>query len=694
MSVDQQHQPVLLSPQHSIDPEKYIIDDSHNSYIYLDPQDISDDEEDSDEPAAAPSPYQPSENHNVPLSRQLSALSAADAVSIVGGKSIEAVYKEQHQADTTHPIANSLKSSSQQKFRVTDSTFEDENIKKYDTSQKVFSFSLPLGGLSNLTTNLLKPFQNLKLEPRSGETIPNLDREIQLKLARQQSISTVDDAHFFRDVKGTDDGHFRAVKSTLTNNLNEIFPDFIKREEKLERWESIYDRIEGNIVIMGGYRGSILRDSKTGKRLWIPLKAGFNLRKIDLLLGPNKSDELEAEKKIYPDGMLTNIGPIDISKKLIKKLQANPKVNMKEFGYDWRLGGDYVSKKLEEFLQKIYEETGKPTLVIAHSMGGLICHGTLQRNPKLFRSIVYVGCPSECLNILGPIRFGDSVMFSDKILTYETNFMMRSSFIFLPLSGRVFYNKEKKEYYDIDYFNADNWVEYNLNPLVSKSRKLAEQSGAMRRTSSNDSAIFFPTINQIGLRLNKIYRSKTTMSITRSLDFPSSSLSFFQSNDELDKYSFTFTQAYEYLKQTLAETKEYLLSLEHQPKLAAEYPPMAIVYGNTVPSVRGSSVRSREDIKNGNYYEFFYGHGDGVVHQRWLMPERKGFTPYDSDTGEGEIVGKFPSPAGHVNLMTDFKAMGQALDAVFEAEKIWEAKKLRQRRRMREVVTSVKGMTL
>ncbi|EGW33844.1 uncharacterized protein SPAPADRAFT_147975 [Spathaspora passalidarum NRRL Y-27907] len=672
--------PELLSPQHSIDPEKFLIDDLHNSNIYLDPQDISDDS-DEQEP---PSPYHPDEDDHTPLSRQMSGMSTTEAASIVGGKSIETVYKEQHQADASHPIANNMKASSEQRFKASDSTFEDDNIKKYDTSQKVFSFSLPLGGLSNLTTSLFKPFQSLKLDLHNDERA-NLEREIELKLARQQSISTVDEAKYFRDFKGTDRGRFRAVKSSLTNNLNEILPDFIKREEQ-EPWESIYDRIEGNIVIMGGYRGSILRDAKTKKRLWIPLKAGFNLRKIDLLLGPNKSDELEAEKKIYPDGMLTNIGPIDISKKLIKKLQANPKVNLKEFGYDWRLGGDYVSKKLEEFLQKIYDETGKPTLVIAHSMGGLMVTGTVQRNPKLFRSVIYVGSPSECLNILGPIRFGDSVMFSDKILTYETNFMMRSSFIFLPLSGNVFYNKETKEPYNIDYFNADNWVEYNLNPLVAKSRKIAEEMGSMKRTSSNDSSLFFPAINQIGIRLNRMYRSKTTSTFlhTGELNSTPIAISHSQSTENTVKYSFTFSEAYEYLKRTLAETKEYLLSLDYRPELAAEYPPMAIVYGNSIPSVRGSSVRSRQDIKDGNYYEFFYGHGDGVVHQRWLMPERKGFAHYDPATGEGEIVGKFASPAGHVNLMTDFKAMGQALDAVFEAEKVWAIKKLRSRRVMKE----------
>ena len=85
--------------------------------------------------------------------------------------------------------------------------------------------------------------------------------------------------------------------------------------------------------------------------------------------------------------------------------------------------------------------------------------------------------------------------------------------------------------------------------------------------------------------------------------------------------------------------------------------------------MRGSTVRDIDnDIKEGNYYEFYYGHGDGVIHQKWLMPENKGFQFYDEETGEGEIVGKFSSSCGHVNLMTDFKAMGYALSAVRQDE--------------------------
>ena len=683
------------------------------------------------------------------LSRRLTK---SDAESLVGGDSIKDVHDE-YEADKNraHPTADPDQPTEDQEVKIGDHTFTDNKMKQYNPQQKVFSFSLPFGGgFSSLRENLTRHLSLLKKidvpfvgHENDHKIDEELHRKVEQRLQRQQSISTIDEENYFKGFKGVDGGRSEAVRHAITSNLTELIPH--KNKKELADYETIYDRIDGNIVIMGGYRGSILRDAKTHKRVWIPLKAGFNLRKINLLLGPNKEDELNAEDKIYPDGILSHIGPIDICRKLIKKLDANPKVNMQEFGYDWRLSGDYVSQKLERFLAKIYQETGKPTLVIAHSMGGLMVHGAVQRNPKLFRSVVYVGSPSECLNILGPIRFGDSVLLSDKILTFETNFMMRSSFIFLPLSGETFYNYKTKEKYKIDFFNPESWIEYNLNPLVSekrkleaeaKSKKLKDKDNLVGRTlsmsslgstkspsppSSVTSSSTFPSINLISSKFSKMYRSsslkksKTSADSAASVPISSSSSSSTppppsskgttasepqppaattsvpgvdstgnQSTPHPDHYSFTFAEAYRYLSETLESTKKYILSLEHDPKLAAEYPPMAIVYGNKIPSVRGSLVRLRQDIKDGNYYEFFYGHGDGVIHQKWLMPEKKGFTFYDKHTGTGEIVGKFASDAAHVGLITDFDTMGKALNAVFEAEKCWEQKKLKQKRMMNQ----------
>lgn len=600
-----------------------------------------------------------------------------DANSFVGGQSV-----------SKHPEADHEKTASKQ-----DGGYHNH---------KVFSFSLPFGGgLSMPSIPSMPSMPSMPSIPRMGLKLPfsNKDPEtenIRLRLERQESLSTIDEAKYFANTKGTDDVRFRAMKHLIREGISEILPDFIKKEKS---YESVFNEIDGPIVIMGGYRGSILRDAKTGKRVWIPLKAGLNLRKINLLLGPTVEDELRATDLIYPDGVLKNVGPFDICKRLIKKLDNNPKTTVKEFGYDWRLSLSITSDQLIELLEELYGETKKQVIVIAHSMGGLVAHGALQKRPDLFRGIVYVGCPSECLNILGPIRYGDSVMFSDRILTFETNFMMRSSFAFLPLNGRVFSNKDTGEFYDLDYFDPDTWVEYNLNPLVSSTRKLIEEakmSADSEETMTTvedlkiedspkqpDSNGLRSPVESISSRIKLISPSinrKSKTSLLTNLQMQKRhrtgrSSPALSTEDEIwtdYNFSFSFAEAYEYLKTTLKLTKEYLLGLEYKEELKHKYPPLAVVYGDTVPSVRGSNVRSPQDIKDGNYYEFFYGHGDGVVHSKWLMPENKGFKHYDSETGEGHIVGKFASNAGHVDLMTDIKVMAEALDAILEAEKNWK----------------------
>lgn len=536
---------------------------------------------------------------------------------------------------------------------------------------KVFSFSLPFGGLSLLRTGLKFPSLpfGLKEDPEV--------EELRLKLQRHNTLTTVEELRVFAKVRGLEDVRLKAVKNSIRDNLHEILPDFVHRRKD----ELVFADIDGPIVVMGGYRGLILRDAHTGKRVWIPLKAGFHLRKIDLLLGPTREDELKARDTIYPDGMLKNIGPIDLCKRFIKKLDLYPGNTVREFGYDWRLSLDITRDELIEFLEALREETGKTPLVIAHSMGGLVAHGAVQKRPELFRGLIYAGVPSECLNILGPVRYGDSVLFSDKILTFESNFMMRLSFYFLPLSGRVFGNREKNEWYDLDYMDPETWVKYNLNPLVAERRREEELLGKEKFVVDDHS---LSTISVLSGRLGKllsgsILRNKPAILTNDQMqkkfrsERGSTPTSPPPEEDPLATFPYfiTFSEAYDYLCDLLKRAKAYMLGLEYDPELKHRYPPMAVVYGDSVPSVRGSNVRGYQDIRDGHYYEFFYGPGDGVVNCRWLMPERKGFQMHDSKSGEGHIVGRFPTSMGHVNILTDLKAMEKAVGLILEAEKTW-----------------------
>lgn len=602
-----------------------------------------------------------------PLNRQFTA---EDARSLVGGDSVSL------EIDGTSGTSDSI----------------DANA----VLGKVFLFSLPFGGFSGLVSGLKFPSFPFINKYENEEVEQELAR-IKYRLSRQLSVTTIEEARHFSNVKGLPNDHTRAIKTSLIENISDLVPDFIMKNKAPH--DLIYDELDGPILVMGGYRGSVLRETGTGKRVWAPIKAGLNLSNVNLLLGPEREDEIKATDNIYPDGMLKNVGPFDICKRFVKRLH-NGKTTVRDFGYDWRQSLDLSRDKLIIALEELYEETGRRTIVIAHSMGGLVAHGAMQLRPDLFRGLIYVGVPSECLNIIGPIRYGDSVMFSDRILTFETNFMMRSSFAFLPLSGRVFRNKETGEQYDLDFFDPATWVEYNLNPLVAEFRKKNEEDIITEEEKSQEpekcltrsfsptplsysgSSSSFSKIS-IGSAIKKIPskvipKSKPTavtneMMIKRHNSKKSASISDKLMKHWADyKFSLSFSEAYDYLSQTLKRTKEYVLGLNYKEELSSKYPPLAVVYGNKIPSVRGSYVSSREDIKDGKYYEFFYGAGDGVIHHRWLMPQDKGFDFYDSRTGSGHIVGKFSTSRGHVDLMTDLETMADALSAIVEADKVWK----------------------
>ncbi|KAG0690063.1 hypothetical protein C6P40_003889 [Pichia californica] len=474
----------------------------------------------------------------------------------------------------------------------------------------------------------------------------------------------------------------------------------------------IFDELDGDILIIGGYRGSILRDSKTHRRTWIPvLKAGLNIRKINLVLGPKDEDELRelnardiifnnkdsikpTDKdypNIYPDGMLTHIGPVDISRRLIKKLNSNPKVNVKDWGYDWRLSPELISKQLHEELKKIVskQKVKKGVLIISHSMGGIITHGAMVIDPSLIRGIVYAGTPMPCANILGPLRFSDSILLSKDILTHEANFFMRSSFVFVPPSwggedengkggGMTLYRDLRTgKRIKIDFWDEKNWVIYNLSPLVSSVRlKHDIKNGIINLNNLND--------NNLKNEIKKFLKIKIN---------PDTELIVLDEISRLHEPIVSWIDSYQYLSRTLKRTKKFLKSLERNDNI--KYPPMSQIFSNAVPSVKYSLVDGEEGIKRGEYYRFFYGPGDGVVYQGWNFPRERGRKRLEGpdkcgkgsidkvsnipdwrgrEYGFGEkyafdLCGRFRATTGHIGLLGDLDLVGQAIDAILVEER-------------------------
>jgi len=238
--------------------------------------------------------------------------------------------------------------------------------------------------------------------------------------------------------------------------------------------------LKGDVVILGGYRGSILRSAESPHhQLWVPIKVGLNLRKVNLEVPLHSNADEEMEDSIIPGGMLCHIGPVDISRRLLKRLRASKNardgtLRVWDYGYDWRLNPHLLSRQLTKFLEDLQciapelPVAQRGATILAHSCGGLITRHAINARPELVNGVLYAGVPQTSVNILGPLRNGDEVLISSKVLTAQVNFSMRTTFLMLPLDGSCFLNRETKERYHVDFFDPRTWEEYRLSPCIAR----------------------------------------------------------------------------------------------------------------------------------------------------------------------------------------------------------------------------------
>nr|POE86416.1 uncharacterized protein CFP56_46600 [Quercus suber] len=467
---------------------------------------------------------------------------------------------------------------------------------------------------------------------------------------------------------------------------------------------SAMDHLEGDLVILGGYRGSILRSAEPPHRqVWVPVKVGLNLRKVDLEVGLDEQDDERATQKIIPGGMLTHIGPVDISRRLFKRLRGcdnarSGRLRVHDYGYDWRLDPLYLSKRLIRYLENLpcnqlnVPKDRRGATVIAHSLGGLITRHAVNQRPDLFRGVVYAGVPHNCINILGPLRNGDDVLLSSRVLTAQVNFTIRTSFALLPLDGRCFFDKNTKEEYRVDFFDPKTWIEYRLSPCVARPLppliSQPKPSGISGYVSSMASVLpSFPG-RKSSLRSESPSRASPMQPLTPRSESGVESNPFSPdmhtsdsvvANNNMDQSAFgakgrnqttdtstsvstavsiPFPQAFAYLARTLASVKRFKEELAHVPAHTSTnvYPPIAVIYGKSTPTVFGAKVDGREGIKHADAYdELAFASGDGVVLARAAM------VPDGYSTVKGGVVS---SERGHVTLLGDLEAVGKSLNAV------------------------------
>lgn len=469
--------------------------------------------------------------------------------------------------------------------------------------------------------------------------------------------------------------------------------------------------LEGDLVVLGGYRGSILRSAEPPHRqLWVPIKVGLNLRKVDLEVPFEPEADERMDETIIPSGMLQHIGPVDISKRLFKRLRATDnaksgKLRVHDYGYDWRLSPHYLSRRLIAFLEALpcnhpsVPREKRGAIVVAHSLGGLIMRHAINQRPDLVAGVVYAGVPQRCINILGPFRNGDDVLFSSRVLTAQVNFSIRTSYALLPLDGKCFINKHTKEEYPVDFFDPKTWTDCRLSPCLAPalprpegpkdsnlsvsgllnamsqalptfpSRKFSISKGSQANNSGPNSSAGDAVRGAADVARNaadKVAEGGAEsagmgpqMAQGQQSPTPQASLE----PNPATAVTIPYDKAVEYLTRTLAEVKRFKQELDHIPAHTESnsYPPIALIYGKTTPTVYGAKVESREAIPRADCYdELAFASGDGVVLARAAM------VPEGYSVVRGGVVS---SDRGHITLLGDLEAVGRCLHAVIYARR-------------------------
>lgn len=467
---------------------------------------------------------------------------------------------------------------------------------------------------------------------------------------------------------------------------------------RIKELDLAMENLTGDIVIMGGYRGSILRSTKSNRQVWAPVKVGLNIRKVDLAVGLEREDEERMHETIYPAGMLQGIGPVDISKRLFKRLSEcensrNGTLRVWDYGYDWRLSPALLARKLTTFLEKLpsnqpnkdgSRKLNGGALVIAHSLGGLITRHVVNHRPELFSGVVYAGVPQSCINILGPLRNGDAVLLSSRVLTAQVNFTLRTSFVLLPEDGSCFVDIRTRERYPMDFFDINTWIKYRLSPCIDPPLPpRLPPSGLLSGLQLSGSMLSIPlpggkktpptlSSSSSSTDISGKHDSKTTrladafremdMGTDRTLAPQMGNKPMSTTRAHSTSVSMAVTiprdKAIVYLTRVLAETKKFKKELHFKPELSAanKYPPLALIYGKNIPTCCGAKVDGLEGIPCSDVYDnLAFAAGDGVtLAKEAMLPEG-----YRVAYG-----GRIRSDRGHVTLLGDLNAVGKAIQAV------------------------------
>lgn len=446
--------------------------------------------------------------------------------------------------------------------------------------------------------------------------------------------------------------------------------------------------LRGNVVILGGFRGSVLQQTnskgKAPRVLWPNVHEAIFKRDTDpdlaMLLSADEayggseytggesrmvdlSNGIESGSMLDRIGVSNSLPPVlDLGFSLGRRLEQLNKrrkndpdswVQVEQWGYDFRADLEETTDELLKFLTKLKASArdGQGATVFAHSMGGLVLLNAISKaeDLSLFKQVVFFGTPFQgCPGIFSPFRYGDGFFRQVNLCNPYTSSSWPSSFYLLPHRSSFFTPDGKP--IELDLSNIKTWDKYGLSPLaagVSDSCERGLTGPATRRPSTlveglhprlQDSVGMSPAPRNTGKK-RKVEQERT------------------KSSEALHPSNATPEMIRAHFERCIKRIESFRARLKTSHVPGKKYPPMAIVAANRVRTVKGTMISESKPEKfvEEGYKSLVFDWGDGVI----LWESAVGIPG-----GWGKEVTKVvESKFGHMTLLADHESIDEALKA-------------------------------
>ncbi len=248
----------------------------------------------------------------------------------------------------------------------------------------------------------------------------------------------------------------------------------------LPRYRRNVDRAGPPLVFIHGIKGSRLV-GVDGKARWLTASAALGLSTPELRLPLTWNGDRQAEDHLVAT---EPIASVDIIPGLLGSQIYGPWLKQAEglgrpfyaFAYDWRRDNLENLAKFRDAVAGVREGHGDSQVqLVAHSMGGLISLPLLAEHPEWFCHALFAGVPFRGgVGFFEDMHVGLPTGRNRKVTSPEMLFTCPSTYILYPL-GRSDCVDSSGNILDIDFFNADHWVEHGMG-IFADPRKVTEEN--------------------------------------------------------------------------------------------------------------------------------------------------------------------------------------------------------------------------